>query len=89
MKQFAILLVAFIGAFTAFVACDDDGNGKLDEYAKIYINGKNITNKYLQENADGTQRKLTVEEICKGDSFLIVMYDKEGEYCKGEITHVW
>ncbi len=89
MKQFAILLVAFIGAFTAFVACDDDSNGKLDEYAKIYINGKNLTNKYLQENADGTQRKLTVEEICKGDSIWIMMYDKEGEYCKGEIVHGW
>ena len=73
MKQILVLLVAFIGAFTTFVACDDDSNGKLEGFAKIYIQGKNITNKFLHENADGSQRLLSIEEICKGDSVSIEM----------------
>ena len=73
MKQFLILLVALFGTFTVFIACDDDNNGKLEGFAKIYIQGKNITNKFLHENADGSQRLLSIEEICKGDSVSIEM----------------
>lgn len=79
MKQILVLLVALFGTFTAFVACDDDSNGKLDGLAKIYIYGKNSTNKYLHENADGSQRTLSIEEICKGDSVSITTHVRSTE----------
>lgn len=79
MKRLFLLIAAISCGVFATVGCDDDdNNGKLDKEAKIWINGVNTTNKYLQENPDGSQRRLTVEEICKGDSVTIAVRSYEG-----------
>ena len=72
-------------AATALTSCkDDDGDGgKFNPDAKIWINARNTTNKYIHENADGTQRRQTAEEICKGDSIALCGETKftGGGYC--------
>lgn len=68
-KNIFIAAVAAISAL--FVAsCDDDGGGQRDLYSNIYINGRNTLNKAAEADGAG-QRKLTVEEICKGDSIFL------------------
>ena len=63
-------------------ACKDGGDGgKFDPYAKIWINGKDLTNK-----AQTTQQRLTAEQICKGDSVYLcgnLKPDNTGGPCIG------
>ena len=66
-KIFKTLLFAAPAiALLAAPACKDDDGGKFDPFAKIWINGKNTTNK-----AQTTQQRLTAEQICKGDSVYL------------------
>lgn len=66
-KIFKTLLFAVPAiALLAAPACKEDDGGKFDPFAKIWINGKNTTNK-----AQTTQQRLTAEQICKGDSVFL------------------
>ena len=66
-KIFKTLLFAAPAiALLAAPACKEDDGGKFDPFAKIWINGKNTTNK-----AQTTQQRLTAEQICKGDSVYL------------------
>ena len=69
MKHLIIILLAlFTASFLTFCS-DDDGNGKLDPDAKIYINGvDHIGNKNLYYNVDG---KMTAHEVCCLDSLAM------------------
>lgn len=63
MKISSVIAAVAIAAFSAaFCSCDDDGE-KYNPNAKIYINGVDALNKVAT-----TQQRLTVEQICKGDS---------------------
>lgn len=64
MKAFSFFLMV-VSALLC-VACDDDG-GKYNPYAKIYINGVDAQNKAATEKI-----RLTVEQICKGDSVCMI-----------------
>ena len=57
-----IAAVAIAAISAALCSCDDDG-GKYNPNAKIYINGVDAQNKSMT-----VQQRLTVEQICKGDS---------------------
>lgn len=61
-----LLFAAPAVALLAAPACKDDDGGKFDPFAKIWINGKNSTNK-----VQTTQQRLTAEQICKGDSIYL------------------
>lgn len=81
-KIFKTLLFAVPAiAFLAAPACKEDDGGKFDPFAKIWINGKNTTNK-----AQTTQQRLTAEQICKGDSVYLCgnqKPDNTGGPCTG------
>lgn len=62
----AIAAVAIAAFSAAFCSCDDDG-GKYNPSAKVYINGVNALNKVTT-----TQQRLTVEQICKMDSVILM-----------------
>ena len=75
-KIFKTLLFAVPAiALLAAPACKDDDGGKFDPFAKIWINGKNTTNK-----AQTTQQRLTAEQICQNDSITLVGYFKEANF---------
>ena len=66
MKISSVMVAVAIAAFSAaFCSCDDDG-GKYNPKAKVYINGVDAQNK-----AATAQQRLTVEQICKGDSVAL------------------
>lgn len=80
-KNLILMAFAIVSAFLVFSCDDEQTGGKLDQDANIYINGRNSVNKSVSTtNTDGTQKRLTVEEICKGDSIVLcaTSYDKEG-----------
>lgn len=67
MKLSSVVAAVAIAAFsTVFCSCDD-GGGKYNPNAKIYINGVDALNKVAT-----TQQRLTVEQICKGDSVCLM-----------------
>ena len=81
MKEKIILsFAALFVAFALFSCEESDKGGKLGQDAKIWITGKDGGNKYLKVNSDGTQRRLTVEEICKWDSVAIYTVPNDNRY---------
>ena len=81
MKEKIILsFAALFVAFALFSCEESDKGGKLGQDAKIWITGKDGGNKYLKVNSDGTQRRLTVEEICKWDSVSIHTVPNDNRY---------
>ena len=78
MKEKIILSFAALFVTFALFSCEEsDKGGKLDGDAKIWITGKDGGNKFLHVYSDGTQRRLTAEEICKGDSVYIFHVPRE------------
>ena len=76
-KNLILMAFAIVSAFLVFSCDDEQTGGKLDQDANIYINGRNSVNKSVSTtNTDGTQKRLTVEEICKGDSVCLLAYKK-------------
>ena len=74
-KNLILMAFAIVSAFLVFSCDDEQTGGKLDQDANIYINGRNSVNKSVSTtNTDGTQKRLTVEEICKGDSIVLCAY---------------
>ena len=65
MRRFVFAALAALPALFAFSSCDDD-SGKLPDKVNIYINGQDKTNKALSSEA------LTVSEICRGDSLVLL-----------------
>lgn len=87
-KNLILTALAIASAFLVFSCDDEQTGGKLDQDAYIYINGRNSVNKSgtLTASTD-KQKRLTVEEICKGDSLCLMAY-KEGIHNLGEICEV-
>ena len=71
MRRFVFAALAALPALFAFSSCDDD-SGKLPDNVSIYINGQDKTNKALSSEA------LTVSEICRGDSLVILEQYADG-----------
>lgn len=71
IKRFVFAALAALPALFAFSSCDDD-SGKLPDNAYIYINGQDKTNKALSSEA------LTVSEICRGDSLVLLEQYADG-----------
>lgn len=60
-------------------SCKDDNDGKLPDHAYIYINGQDKTNKTASSS-----EAMTVSEICRYDSILLMKYHYfEGQICGG------
>ncbi len=71
IKRFVFAALAALPALFAFSSCDDD-SGKLPDNAYIYINGQDKTSKALSSEA------LTVSEICRGDSLVLLEQYADG-----------
>ncbi len=86
MKRDIILMALALASSILVFSCDDENTGgKLDQDANIYINGKESANKSMNlTSSTDKQRRLSVEEICKGDSLCLVAY-KVGSQTQEEI----
>lgn len=74
--MFFALLCGVLASFFALGSCSDDNEGSANQYAPVYINGRDALNKSIN------QKRLSVEQICKGDSIGLTYNQGSVFFCE-------
>lgn len=69
-------LCGVLASLFALGGCSDDNEGSASKYTPVYINGRDALNKSLN------QQRLSVEQICKGDSIGLVYNQGSVLFCQ-------